>query len=121
MNIVCGEALMDVIIDPDGSQRPVPGGGPFNTARALAGLDILAAFLGRLSGDPFGQQLASGLRAAGASLAFASRGPEPTTVALARVDLAGVAHYEFYADSTSAPLLTPEMLGATDDEFHGVV
>src|SRR5215212_12090811 len=76
--LVCGEALMDVLVDADGCQHPVPGGGPFNTARALAGLGVQAAFLGRLSTDAYGQQLADALLAAGASLDWASRGPEPT-------------------------------------------
>jgi fructokinase len=108
--LACGEALMDVLVGVDGSRHPVPGGGPFNTARALARLGIPTAFLGRLSEDAYGQRLAGELVAAGASLAFVSRGPEPTTVALAEVDAAGVAHYEFQTEGTSAQNLTLEML-----------
>jgi fructokinase len=110
--LVCGEALMDVLVGADGRHHPVPGGGPFNTARALARLDVPAAFLGRLSEDAYGQRLAEELRASGASLTWASRGPEPTTVALAKVDTAGVAHYEFQTEGTSAQNLTAEMLPA---------
>lgn len=110
MILVCGEALMDVLVDADGRQHPVPGGGPFNTARALARLGVPAAFLGRLSDDAYGQRLAGELIAAGARLDFASRGPEPTTVALAEVDPTGVAHYEFHTEGTSAQNLTLEML-----------
>jgi fructokinase len=112
MILVCGEALVDVLVDADGGQHPVPGGGPFNTARALAQLGVPAAFLGRLSDDVYGQRLADELVAAGARLDFASRGPEPTTVALATVDAAGVAHYEFQTEGTSAPSLTRGMLPA---------
>jgi len=108
--LACGEALMDVLVDADGGLHPVPGGGPFNTARALARLGIPSAFLGRLSTDTYGQRLAEVLNTDGASLDFASRGPEPTTVARAKVDLAGVAHYEFQVEGTSAPNLTPAML-----------
>jgi len=43
---VCGEALMDVIHGPNGKRVERPGGGPFNTARALARLSVPAAFLG---------------------------------------------------------------------------
>ena len=110
MILACGEALMDVLVDADGGLHPVPGGGPFNTARALARLGIPSAFLGRLSTDAYGQQLAESLISARASLDFASRGPEPTTVARAKVDLAGVAHYDFQVEGTSAPNLTPAML-----------
>jgi fructokinase len=108
--LVCGEALMDVLVEIDGSRHPIPGGGPFNTARALARLGIPTAFLGRLSEDAYGQRLAEELVAAGASLDCASRGPEPTTVALAEVDQAGVAHYQFQTEGTSAQNLTLSML-----------
>ena len=122
MIVVCGEALMDVLVDADGGRHPVPGGGPFNTARALARLGIPTAFLGRLSEDAYGQRLAEELSAAGARLDLASRGPEPTTVALAEVDPAGVAHYEFQIDGTSAQNLTremlPERLGAEVEALH---
>jgi fructokinase len=110
--LVCGEALMDVLVMPGGGRHPVPGGGPFNTARALARLGIAAAFLGRLSEDAYGRRLAEELLAAGVDLELASCGLEPTTVALARVDAAGVAHYEFQTEGTSAPHLTTEMLPA---------
>src|SRR6478672_7515109 len=98
---------MDVLVDVDEGEHPVPGGGPFNTARALARLGVPAAFLGRLSEDAYGQRLAEELRAAGANLEFASYGPEPTTVALATVDAAGVAQYEFQTEGTSAQNLRP--------------
>ena len=122
MILACGEALMDVLVDADGSRHPVPGGGPFNTARALAHLDIPAAFLGRMSEDAYGQRLAEELVMAGARLDFVSRGPEPTTVALAAVDAAGVAHYEFQTEGTSAQNLTlamlPERLGPEVEALH---
>ncbi|HET9849313.1 MAG TPA: hypothetical protein VFR68_12260 [Candidatus Dormibacteraeota bacterium] len=38
MILVCGEALIDMVIGSNGSRSPSPGGGPFNTARALARL-----------------------------------------------------------------------------------
>jgi fructokinase len=108
--LVCGEALIDAIEDADGAQRMMPGGGPFNTARALARLGVPAAFVGHLSTDTSGRRLADLLTADGASLAFASYGPEPTTVAVARVDSAGLAEFEFSVDGTSAPNLTPAMI-----------
>src|SRR5690349_15074091 len=74
---------MDILVDAAGHRHPVPGGGPFNTLRVLARLRIPAVFLGRLSTDVYGQQLAEVLISAGASLDFASRGPEPSTVARA--------------------------------------
>lgn len=103
---------MDVIHNGDGTQRAVPGGGPFNTARALARLGVPTAFLGHLSDDAFGRELASLLEADGASLELATVGHEKTTIAVADVDSAGLAEYQFFVQGTSAPELTPAMLPA---------
>ncbi len=108
--VVCGEALIDMISNEDGTQQAAPGGGPFNTARALARLGVPTAFLGRLSEDVFGRQLADLLRSDGASLELASIGAESTTIAMADVDSEGFAEYQFLVHGTSAPNLTPEMV-----------
>ncbi len=112
MIVVCGEALIDVIRNGDGTQHAAPGGGPFNTARALARLGAPTAFLGRLSRDSFGRQLVEALKSDGVSLELASVGPEPTTIAVADVDSEGLADYEFQVQGTSAPNLTLEMIPA---------
>lgn len=109
MIVVCGEALIDMVVSGDGTRRPTPGGGPFNTARALARLGVPTAFLGRLSDDAFGRLLAARLADDGASLALASFGREPTTIAVADVD-DGLAEYEFFVQGTSAPNLTLDMI-----------
>jgi fructokinase len=108
--VVCGEALIDVIHNGDGTQRAAPGGGPFNTARALARLGVPTAFLGHLSNDAFGRELAGLLKQDGADLEFASVGSEATTIAIADVDSQGLAEYEFLVEGTSAPNLTPAMV-----------
>jgi fructokinase len=108
--VVCGEALIDMIHNGDGKQRAAPGGGPFNTARALARLGVPTAFLGHLSSDAFGQDLARLLEEDGVDLRFATVGPESTTIAVADVDSQGVAEYQFLIRGTSAPNLTPEMV-----------
>ena len=86
MIVVCGEALIDMIQHGDGTQRAAPGGGPFNTARALARLGVPTAFLGHLSEDGFGRELSELLVADGANLELATIGSEPTTIALTNVD-----------------------------------
>jgi fructokinase len=108
--VVCGEALIDRIHNGDGTQHAAPGGGPFNTARALARLEVPTAFLGRLSNDVFGRQMAGLLASDGASLALTSIGPEPTTIAIADVDGEGFAEYQFLVEGTSAPNLTLDMV-----------
>ena len=110
MIVVCGEALIDMVTTGDSTRRPTPGGGPFNTARALARLEAPAAFLGHFSTDEFGRMLADQLAADGASLALATFGPEPTTVAVANIGRDGLAEYEFFLDGTSAPNLTLDMI-----------
>ncbi len=112
MIVVCGEALIDMIHNGDGTQKATPGGGPFNTARALARLGVPTAFLGRLSNDVFGRELAELLASDGASLGLASVGAEATTIAVADVDSEGLAEYQFLVQGTSAPNLTEEMLPA---------
>lgn len=122
MIVVCGEALIDMISNGDGTQQPTPGGGPFNTARALARLGVPTAFLGRLSGDVLGRQLTSLLVSDGVGIEMTSSGPEPTTIAVAAVDGDGLAEYEFFVDGTSAPNLTvamlPESLPDEVDAIH---
>ena len=110
MIVVCGEALIDLVPSPDSRERATPGGGPLNTARALARLGIPTQFLGRLSTDAFGKQLKDLLVADGGDLSLTSFGPEPTTLAITEVDRDGHAAYRFVIDGTSAPNLTPRMV-----------
>ena len=108
--VVCGEALIDMVLGDDGTRRPAPGGGPFNTARALARLGVPTAFLGHFSEDQLGRLLADRLVADGASLALASFGPEPTTIAVAKIGRDGLAEYEFVTNLTRE--MVPDQLGA---------
>jgi fructokinase len=108
--VVCGEALMDMIDAGDGTRRAMPGGGPFNTARALARLGVPTAFLGRLSQDVFGRELKDLLVSDGVNLELASIGPESTTIAVVQLDGEGLAEYKFLVEGTSAPNLTEGML-----------
>jgi fructokinase len=120
--LVCGEALIDVLENGDGSQRQAAGGGPFNTARALGRLGIPTAFLGHLSTDTYGRELASLLRSDGINLDLTTTGPESTTIAIANLDGDGLAEYEFLVEGTSAPNLTmamvPEILAADITALH---
>jgi len=120
--LVCGEALIDVLENGDGIQHRTAGGGPFNTARALARLGVPTSFLGRLSTDSSGRELARLLGADGVDLNLATFGPEPTTTAIAHVDGDGLAEYEFVVEGTSAPNLTmamvPEQLPAGISALH---
>jgi fructokinase len=106
--VVAGEALVDLVPDGEETLTAHPGGGPFNTARALGRLACPVAYLGRISTDRFGARLAAELAADGVRLDACVRTDDPTTLALVELDEGGSAAYRFYTDGTSAPGLTPQ-------------
>src|SRR5439155_8023139 len=107
MITVAHEALIDLIVDPAGHVDPRLGGGPFNVARAVARLGRPVAFLGRLSGDRFGQLMRADLDRHGVRAAVEAPAGAPTTLALVDVDPAGVPGYHFYLSGTSAAAIGP--------------
>jgi fructokinase len=100
MILVAGEALLDLVVS-DGAVLPSPGGGPYNTARALGRLGASVGFLGRLSRDHFGSMLAEVLVESGVSLEYTSRGLEPSALAIAHRSADGEADYSFYLGGTT--------------------
>src|SRR6266516_5967501 len=113
MILVAGEALLDLVVS-DGTILPSPGGGPYNTARALGRLGASVGFLGRLSQDHFGSLLIDVLAESGVSLDYTSRGPEPSALAIAHRSADGEADYSFYLAGTtfgyaSFPALGPDV------------
>lgn len=106
--VVGGEALIDLVpvARPPGALLPRPGGGPYNTALALGRLGAEVAFCSRVSADGFGENLLTGLRAAGVDLSLVQRGPEPTTLAVPSLAPDGSASYGFYVEGTADRLFT---------------
>jgi fructokinase len=111
MILVAGEALVDLVVTY-GKIIPFPGGGPYNTARALGRLGASVGFLGRLSHDHFGSMLAGVLAESGVSLDHTSRGPEPSALAIAHRSADGEADYRFYLRGTTASYASLPTLGA---------
>ena len=107
MIIVGGEALVDLVIDPDGSVTAKLGGGPFNAARAMGRLGSEVAFLGALSRDRFGTLLHAQLLADHVDDSLVQFTELPTTLASAELDENGAASYHFYLSETAAPNLHP--------------
>ncbi|WCB94980.1 Fructokinase [Baekduia alba] len=103
MIVVVGEALVDLVPGGGDVLAAHLGGGPFNVARAVARLGGEVGFLGRLSEDRFGRALRAALQDDGVDLRLAVATEDPTTLAIAEVDAAGVARYVFYAAGTSVP------------------
>ncbi|MBA2634068.1 MAG: carbohydrate kinase [Chloroflexi bacterium] len=110
MIVVAGESLVDLLVRADGSVRAVPGGGPYNTARALARLGSTVAVAGCLSDDRFGEMLRRQLERDGVLLDFAVTTDHPTTLAVAEIEADGTAHYRFYLTGTAASGLLPSHL-----------
>ena len=106
MIVVAGEALIDLIVGADGALAAIPGGGPYNTARTIARLGRPVTFLGRISTDRFGRDLAADLARDGVAPDGVVVTDDPTTLAAVELDERGVAKYHFYVDGTSAPGLT---------------
>jgi fructokinase len=101
--VVGGEALIDLIIDQSGRVTPAPGGGQYNTARAISRLGGDAHFLGRISDDWFGRLLRGRLDADGVGTGLVVETTDPTTLVLAEIDPRGVALYHWYIDRTTVP------------------
>jgi fructokinase len=119
LTVVSGEALFDLVVDDAGTLTPHPGGGPFNTARTIGRLGQPVAFLGRLSSDWFGTQLAQLLERDGVSLDAIVPTEDPTTLAIAELDGDGSARYRFYERGTAAVGLTPDSAVAALPEGVG--
>lgn len=95
---VAGEALIDLV--PVGDSRvPIVGGGPANTAKALAKLGINTSFIGGISSDEHGESIAREL--ASVDLSKVHRSDLPTALAIVTLNESGSASYEFKLEGTA--------------------
>ena len=102
---VCGEVLIDIL--PTG---PVVGGGPANTAKALARLGHDVYFIDGISSDAYGQVARTELLRDGVNLDLALVSYKPTCTASVTLDAAGGASYEFLIDGTATFDFAPSWL-----------
>lgn len=116
--LACGEALIDLFAQPDGSLRARLGGSPANTAVALSRLGVTTTLVARLSIDAFGDLLRSQLRSSGVELGWAQTVTAPSTRAVAVLDEHGEAQYRFYvagcADDGWSTSDIPRSLGGVE-------
>jgi fructokinase len=97
---VCGEVLIDLI--PDGTERKaVVGGGPANTAKALAKLGLAPQFIDGISSDQYGQMALKELHHDGVLLDYVNFSDKPTCLAIVSLSAASEATYEFVIDETA--------------------
>ncbi len=97
---VAGEVLID-LIPKDGSRVAIVGGGPANTAKALARLGFDSYFIDGISTDAYGEQARAELLADGVKLDYSFSSNNPTCVATVTLDASGGATYEFLIDGTA--------------------
>ena len=106
---VTGEVLIDLI--PDGSDRkPIIGGGPANTAKALSRLGIDTQFIDGISTDDFGQMAKGELVSAGVKLDYVKFSNKPTCLAIVSLSDLGSASYKFVIENTATFDFTSDWL-----------
>lgn len=103
---VLGEALMDCVFQADGSLRPMPGGSPFNLARAAALQGARVHYLPPFSEDRLGRSLKARAKADGVEVGAADS-TKPTSLALVSFD-GEQARYAFYREEVADRDWTPE-------------
>jgi fructokinase len=97
---VVGEVLIDLI--PDGDHyTSVVGGGPANTAKALAKLGVKTYFIDGISTDEYGQMAKAELLSANVLLDYAQYSNKPTCTAKVTLSKSGSASYEFAIADTA--------------------
>ncbi len=97
---VVGEVLIDLI--PDESKHvAVVGGGPANTAKALAKLGVKTHFIDGISNDEYGQMAKAELLSANVLLDYAQYSNKPTCTAKVTLSKSGGATYEFVIEGTA--------------------
>jgi fructokinase len=98
---VCGEVLIDLIPDDSGERIPHVGGGPANTAKALARLGHDVQFIDGISSDKYGQMCRQELLDDEVKLDLALSSEKPTCLAIVSLNESGGASYEFEIDGTA--------------------
>jgi fructokinase len=98
---VCGEVLIDLIPGADGVRVPHVGGGPANTAKALARLGHEVQFIDGISSDQYGVMSRKELLDDEVKLDLALKSDKPTCLAIVSLAENGGASYEFEIDGTA--------------------
>ena len=98
---VCGEVLIDLIPGTDGVRVPHVGGGPANTAKALARLGHEVQFIDGISSDQYGVMSRKELLDDEVKLDLALKSEKPTCLAIVSLTENGGASYEFEIDGTA--------------------
>jgi fructokinase len=117
MILVCGEALVDLFLDPpEGAEmagRAVAGGSPFNVAIGLARLGVPVGFLGAISLDGIGAMLVERLQREGVDPRFIVRSERLSTISAVATAADGQPSYGFHGEGAADRFLLPADLPPT--------
>ncbi len=97
---VAGEVLIDLILNKT-DRKAIVGGGPANTAKALAKLGISTQFIDGISTDQYGLMAKGELLKAGVKLDYVKYSDRSTCLAMVSLDQIGNAIYEFIIENTA--------------------
>lgn len=97
---VVGEVLIDLVPNESKYVANV-GGGPANTAKALARLGVITYFIDGISNDEYGQMIKAELLSANVLLDYAQFLNMPTCTAKVTLSKSGSASYEFVIEDTA--------------------
>lgn len=118
--VVAGEALVDLVMQPDGQFSACLGGAAFNLTRALARQDTRVAYLNPLSSDRFGRSMRAALIQEGVFIAQSEAVPQPTSLAVVHLDESGHPEYAFYRQGVADRALTSTQLTDASDQLDQV-
>ena len=127
MYLICGEALYDVFIDPNGSGNSTmvslsakAGGSPHNVAIGLARLGCPVAIATEIATDTLGRSLEARLLAEGVDCRLLRMTARATPLAMVDVDAAGVPRYAFHGLDAVLYHPDPDALEPLWKTIHGV-
>lgn len=117
MLTVLGEAIVDLVAENERRFVAHPGGSPLNVAVGLGRLGRPVSLAARLSHDSFGAMFREHLAASTVDPRHLVDAPEPSSLAVATLDAAGVAGYDFWTEGTADWQWTDaELAGIVDDD-----
>ncbi len=111
MIVVVGEALVDVVVSPEGATAASPGGSPLNVAVGLARLGEPTGLVTRIGPDDHGDLVRAHLEASGVEL-LGEAEARRTGVAAAHLTSSGEAGYDFTIEWDLPPTPLPDQAGA---------
>lgn len=117
-----GEALIDLLEQPDGLFAAHLGGSPYNVAIGLGRLNAPVNYLSPISTDKFGQALRHSLIAEGVNVPDTTRSERPTSLAVVVIDDHGQPSYQLYREGVADTDFTFDEaiagIPATSKVFH---